>query len=293
MFNVTSRCRRLIRESAKIASSAKRMTMTPIDLFVGGLCERTGVLGELFLRGGFDVENLKKVAMQLSCKGEALLVQPFEMAVSQETLRVLSRADGIRLSYNQVFINEGHLFSALLEHDEVCSLLRFSNTGITASDIEKIVCSPRDMTVQLRGFDVEGDSRIGNLVIRRAISSDYGEVIDFVREEFGDRWVRSVKHGFEQEHIPIFVAISDRVRGFACYDVVRMKRGTFGPMGTSIACRERGVGKTLLHHCLSDMQRMGYDYAVINNAGPIEFYEKACGAVVIPFFDCETSLHSS
>lgn len=82
--------------------------------------------------------------------------------------------------------------------------------------------------------------------------------------------------------IPIFIAVDNEVRGFACYDVARMKKGTFGPMGTSLTCRENGIGKALLLRSLADMQRLGYDYAVIRNAGPIGFYETTCGAVVIP-----------
>ena len=53
-------------------------------------------------------------------------------------------------------------------------------------------------------------------------------------------------------------------------------------MGISLAYREGGIGQALLRRSLSEMQKLGYDYAVIGNAGPIEFYETACGAVVIP-----------
>lgn len=88
---------------------------------------------------------------------------------------------------------------------------------------------------------------------------------------------------FQQAPIPIFIAHADnRIVGFACYDVVQMKKGVFGPMGTSLTYRQKGVGKALLYHGLSGMQRTGYACAIIDNAGPIEFYETACGAVVIP-----------
>jgi len=46
--------------------------------------------------------------------------------------------------------------------------------------------------------------------------------------------------------------------------------------------RTKGIGYELLHHCLKDMKEIGYEYAIIGGAGPIEFYEKACNAVVIP-----------
>jgi hypothetical protein len=31
------------------------------------------------------------------------------------------------------------------------------------------------------------------------------------------------------------------------------------------------------------MKEIGYEYVIIGGAGPIEFYEKACNPVVIPF----------
>ncbi|WP_282172419.1 hypothetical protein [Cytobacillus firmus] len=33
---------------------------------------------------------------------------------------------------------------------------------------------------------------------------------------------------------------------------------------------------------LNNIKEIGYGYAIIGGAGPIEFYEKACRAVVIP-----------
>ena len=54
------------------------------------------------------------------------------------------------------------------------------------------------------------------------------------------------------------------------------------PMGVAKSNRVKGIGYSLLHHCLKDMHEMGYEYAIIGGAGPIEFYEQACQAVVIP-----------
>lgn len=283
MIHVTSRVLRLIRAAEMIVQSSDRSVITPWDLFVGGLYERTGVLGELFLRGRFDLVMLRDATLQADFQGDAMFIPPFELAISQDAFIAIQEADQIRRTYKQVVINEGHLFTALVKHSEVVPLLRFSQSRITVSEIESIVCSPRDMIVHLAGFNV-GDARIGDVSIRRAKSTERDVLIHFVRTEFGDRWLDSVKNGFGQDVIPIFVAVDDGFQGFACFDVVRSKRGVFGPMGTRFDCREKGVGRALLHRCLSEMQHIGYDYAVINNAGPIEFYEKACGAVVIPLF---------
>jgi predicted N-acetyltransferase YhbS len=134
-------------------------------------------------------------------------------------------------------------------------------------------------------------SVIGDVMIRRANLADYDSVVSFVKAEFGDRWLRSVHNGFQQTPIPIFIAhAGNQILGFACYDVVQMKKGVFGPMGTSLHYRQKGLGKALLHNCLSEMQRNGYAYAIIDNAGPLEFYESACGAVVIPKYYLIVSL---
>ena len=45
--------------------------------------------------------------------------------------------------------------------------------------------------------------------------------------------------------------------------------------------RGQGIGKSLLIKCLEAMKQMGYGYAIIGGAGPIEFYEKAVQAEVI------------
>ncbi|WP_309446338.1 hypothetical protein [Peribacillus butanolivorans] len=71
--------------------------------------------------------------------------------------------------------------------------------------------------------------------------------------------------------------------GFAGFDIYKNKKGYFGPMGVSVSNRISGIGYSLLHNCLKDMSNVGYEYAIIGAAGPIEFYEKACNAVVIPY----------
>ena len=95
--------------------------------------------------------------------------------------------------------------------------------------------------------------------------------------------MESIENGFAKQQIPIFLAFDgENIIGFACFDVSRNKKGIFGPMGTLKSNRSRKVGYTLLHMALNEMNNIGYEYAVLGEAGPLEFYEKACGAVVIP-----------
>jgi GNAT superfamily N-acetyltransferase len=51
------------------------------------------------------------------------------------------------------------------------------------------------------------------------------------------------------------------------------------------AARGGGVGKALLVACLHSLREMGYVYGIIGHAGPIEFYQKTVGAIVIPYSD--------
>ena len=42
------------------------------------------------------------------------------------------------------------------------------------------------------------------------------------------------------------------------------------------------LGAALLFRCLESMREMGYAYAIIGGVGPAEYYQKLCGAFVIP-----------
>ncbi len=56
----------------------------------------------------------------------------------------------------------------------------------------------------------------------------------------------------------------------------------FGPTGVAESARGHGVGAALLLLALQAMREQGYAYAVIGAAGPIEFYQRTVGGIVIP-----------
>lgn len=148
--------------------------------------------------------------------------------------------------------------------------------------IMNIACLPRDLIVDLKRFTSSDFCGYQNS-IRRAASSDLSSVREFIRVEFGERWLEHIDKLRIRDNLPIFIA-EDRgiIIGFACYDIVRNKRGVFGPMGTSKDTRLHSVGKELLYRSLSEMAILGYEYAIIGQAGPIEFYERVCDAKIIP-----------
>ena len=120
--------------------------------------------------------------------------------------------------------------------------------------------------------------------IRRAMAYEKAAVLRSVEVGFGrltDGWVSECDIAFSHLPISCFIAAYEHtVIGFACYDCTL--RGFFGPMGIASAWRGQGIGKALLLAALNAMRMQGYGYAVVGNAGPTEFFQKAAGAIEIP-----------
>jgi predicted N-acetyltransferase YhbS len=104
---------------------------------------------------------------------------------------------------------------------------------------------------------------------------------DFVSDAFGQRWADEAEVAFSHQPITAFIASVDaRVVGFAVYECTRPN--FFGPTGVIPEMRGRGIGAALLFRCLDSMRSLGYAYAIIGGVGPASFYEKVCGAIVVP-----------
>src|SRR5437588_10362562 len=81
--------------------------------------------------------------------------------------------------------------------------------------------------------------------------------------------------------VTVLIATRDqRVIGFAAYECTR--KAFFGPTGVAETERGRGIGKALLIAALWGLRELGYVYGIIGAAGPVEFYQEAVGATVIP-----------
>lgn len=118
-------------------------------------------------------------------------------------------------------------------------------------------------------------------VIRRAQPFELTAVRMFVAENFSTGWADEVSVGFARQPISIYIATIDRqLVGFAAYECTR--RGFFGPTGVADSARGKGVGKALLLASLWALREMGYVYAIIGAAGPVHFYQKTVGAIIIP-----------
>lgn len=118
------------------------------------------------------------------------------------------------------------------------------------------------------------------IVIRRAQPFEITLVRAFIENNFSVAWADEVSVGFASKPVSVFIATLEKeIVGFAAYECTR--RNFFGPTGVIENARGGGVGKALLLASLWGLREMGYVYGVIGRAGPVEFYEKTVGAVVI------------
>jgi len=126
----------------------------------------------------------------------------------------------------------------------------------------------------LRAIDID---------IRRCHPWEQKPLDDFIRGEFGQGWADEAKVAFSHQPVTCFVAYTavNEVAGFACYECTR--KNYFGPAGVAESMRGQGIGKALTLLCLYGLRELGYNYAIIGGAGPVEFYRKAFGAQPIPF----------
>ena len=85
---------------------------------------------------------------------------------------------------------------------------------------------------------------------------------------------------FSHQPVTAYIAVDgSRIVGFAAYECTR--KDYFGPTGVLPDYRKRGIGLVLLQMSLQGLADLGYAYAVIGGAGPVDFYAKAVGAQVI------------
>lgn len=122
------------------------------------------------------------------------------------------------------------------------------------------------------------------IIIRRAQAHELKKVREFVESNFSTAWADEISVGFTNKPITILIATAKgKVVGFAAYECTR--RSFFGPTGVAESFQRLGIGKALLLECLWGLQQLGYVYGIIGGAGPIEFYQNAVGAIVIPDSD--------
>ena len=117
--------------------------------------------------------------------------------------------------------------------------------------------------------------------IRRAQPFEITPVREFIEKNFSVAWADEVSVGFANRPVTVVIATRHgRVIGFAGYECTR--KAFFGPTGVVESERGSGIGTALLIASLWGLRELGYVYGIIGGAGPVEFYERAVGAIVIP-----------
>lgn len=145
-----------------------------------------------------------------------------------------------------------------------------------------------DLLVNLLKLPSPENAR-SEFIVRRAQPFEISTVRRFVGENFSANWADEISVGFARQPVSVFVATKEReLIGFAAYECTR--RGFFGPMGVVESAKNSGVGKALLLAALEALKEMGYVYAIIGAAGPVRFYQKTVGAIIIP--DSEPGIYT-
>lgn len=138
-----------------------------------------------------------------------------------------------------------------------------------------------DLLVNLLKLPVLESAPTQEFIVRRAQPFELTPVRTFVATNFSMSWADEISVGFARQPISVYIATIERkIVGFAAYECTR--RGFFGPTGVVEAAQGQGVGKALLLASLEALKEMGYVYAVIGAAGPVRFYQKTVGAIIIP-----------
>jgi predicted N-acetyltransferase YhbS len=143
----------------------------------------------------------------------------------------------------------------------------------------------RDMIVPLLALPdaapVLARAAASGVTVRRAKAWELSAVRAFIEQHFTRGWADEVTCAWGRTPLSAFLAVEGATMvGFAGYNCAHP--GVFGPTGVRTDRRGCGVGAALLLRCLHDMRSIGYIYAIIGAVGPAPFYEKVCGAMLLP-----------
>lgn len=120
-----------------------------------------------------------------------------------------------------------------------------------------------------------------SVVIRLSAPWESIEVVSWIKQEFGILWASEASVAIHRQPSRCLIALEhNHLVGFACFDTTA--KGFFGPTGVLTRMRGQGIGKSLLLESLHAMKTDGYGYAIIGDAGPVDFYKKFLNLFEIP-----------
>lgn len=287
-INFAPNALRLIKYADIIARESNFNAIHPVHLFLGALKIDSEISDELKTMVSVDEKsietNLNESIMEKR-SSEYVKIKAKDsvyiniLLVTRDILLEAKRITELYEEHGQIFVNDGQILKAVLNSEDKVTkkcLKEFDKDLIVS-----IIASPRDMIVDLNN-DFTMDY-IEDISIRKVTDNDKKIVEEFVLEKFYDRWAKTIDYGLTLEDIPIYIAIHDNnIVGFAGYNISKQRKGYFGPLGVLKSYRNNKIGQSLVNACLIDMKQLGFETCIIGNAGSIEFYEKACGARIVP-----------
>lgn len=281
----------LIEYAGIYAMEYKCNSIHPIHIFLGALKMDYNLNNELksiyqvdagIINSIFDSIELKNACNEyvaLKTNNSSLI------NISLLTKNILFDAKKISELYEehgQIYVNDSHILRAIFNSDDKATKQYLSKVdkdiilSVTASSKDMIV----DLNKQFTINDIEG------VTIRKVTENDKDALSEFVLKNFYDRWAKTIQYGLALNDMPIYIAIiDDKPVGFAGYNISKQRKGYFGPLGVLRNYRDVKIGQALLNACLIDMKKLGFKTCIIGNASSIEFYQKSCGAIVIPLVE--------
>jgi len=110
---------------------------------------------------------------------------------------------------------------------------------------------------------------------------DSQTLVSWVEQAFSKIWANEVLCGLTSQPSKVLVISKDsQIIGFAGYNITFP--GFFGPTGVLESERGLGLGKILLIEAMHRLHALGHVYAFIGDPGPVDFYQKTLGAVLLP-----------
>ncbi len=284
----TPRAFSLIKYADNIAKENKFNSIHPVHLFLAAFKIDAAVNNELKSIISVDTTAIEdKINSSIlgeysndyvQIKGKDTSIINISL-LTKDILFEAKRLTELYEEHGQIFVNDGQVVRAVLNCND--KLTKQCLNGLDKELILSIIAQPRDMIVNLS--NVFSINYIEKAFIKKVTDNDIDMLREFVLKNFYERWAKTIEYGFELGDIPIYIALIDKnIVGFAGYNISRQRKGYFGPVGVLREYRGRKIGQALLNACLSDMKKLGFMTCIIGNAGCIEFYEKACGAKIIP-----------
>lgn len=273
---ITNRLTKAFLNTEKFVEINGLEVIYPIDLFYGLFLDKSGVIDELIRTIDFDNDRLIKASFEILRVDGGVTADYSKLCISESLIRIIEEAEKYMRRYGQIYLNAGHVIKAMINNDEIIQKI-FSLDEIEV--ILEITTQSRDLYVNIQNNTFMRSDLVCNYNVVRANLQNQKEVIKFVENEFNLEWAQNVEKGFRKNIISVFIAVENKeIVGFGVYDVIG--EGIFGPMGVSKKYRSENIGAKLLHALLNDMNHLGYENVIINDAGPIEFYEKTCNASI-------------